>query len=138
MSKPRVRHRDLPLETKVRRYAAIKRWKAANPEKVREYARRARAKRTGYMRQYLRKRLYGLGPGEFEALLRQQDWLCAICREEFGGMSPGQGPYVDHDHTSGHRRGLLCAGCNGALGYVERAGWVEAAGRYLASAKKVA
>lgn len=53
---------------------------------------------------------YGLGPGEYDALLAAQGGACAICR--------GKRSYrlnVDHDHKTGRIRGLLCRMCNGRL-----------------------
>lgn len=50
---------------------------------------------------------------DYEALLEEQDHACAICGAEcssFGRLS------VDHNHKTGHVRGLLCRDCNVALG----------------------
>lgn len=57
-----------------------------------------------------RIRSYGLTPEQFEAMLQAQAGLCLICRRP---MSP---PAIDHDHATGAVRGLLCRGCNSALG----------------------
>lgn len=73
-----------------------------------------------------RRRTYGLTAQGFEALLREQDGRCAICRGELPH------PHVDHDHAEGLVRGILCVGCNVALAYIERPGFVEAARAYLA------
>jgi hypothetical protein len=42
-------------------------------------------------------------------MLVEQNHLCAVCRED-------EPRHVDHDHTTGVVRGLLCFGCNGGLG----------------------
>lgn len=68
-------------------------------------------------------------PEQFDAMLVAQDGVCAICQRT---CAMGRSLSVDHDHQTGMVRGLLCAGCNVALGRfeddVER---LEAAIRYL-------
>lgn len=66
------------------------------------------------------------------ALLAAQRGLCAIC----GDAPNGRALHVDHDHATGHVRGLLCGRCNRALGSLGDslgpvAAWCEAALRYL-------
>lgn len=63
---------------------------------------------------------------DFDAMLRAQDEKCAICDK------PMKRVHVDHDHATGKVRALLCAGCNTALGYIERPGFLESAQAYLA------
>lgn len=65
---------------------------------------------------------------EYEALWRQQAGVCAIC----GGSNNGKHLVVDHDHSTRQVRGLLCGGCNNAISWVERLGWLDAARAYLA------
>jgi hypothetical protein len=61
-----------------------------------------------------REKTYGLTQEAFDALLFAQDGRCAICRSEKPG---GRGGFaVDHCHTAGHVRGLLCVNCNNGLG----------------------
>lgn len=49
----------------------------------------------------------------FQAMLKAQDGVCAICKE----TCPTQRRLsVDHDHKTGKIRGLLCARCNFGLG----------------------
>jgi Recombination endonuclease VII len=71
---------------------------------------------------------YGLAQETFDALLKAQGHACGMCREPF---TEDQLIFVDHDHNLGcHpeekracdkcRRGLLCLGCNTALGHIER------------------
>jgi predicted nucleic acid-binding Zn ribbon protein len=73
---------------------------------------RWRERSPGYMRQYL----YGLTPEHYDEMMTTQGNACAICRStEWPGKHPGT-PHVDHDHTTGEVRGLLCGPCNTGLG----------------------
>lgn len=54
---------------------------------------------------------YGLTLEAFEAMLREQGQVCAICR-----MAPDTPPVVDHCHETGVVRGILCVTCNAGLG----------------------
>lgn len=57
---------------------------------------------------------FGITLADFRELLALQDDLCAICR-----TAPERPDlwHVDHDHTTGHIRGILCGSCNRGLGY---------------------
>ena len=79
----------------------------ANPEKHREKSRRWYAANPGQNRVWK----YGLSKSRYDAMVAFQHGLCAICHQ-----APERGLYVDHDHTTGHIRGLLCLKCNSAIG----------------------
>jgi hypothetical protein len=57
---------------------------------------------------------------EVSKIAALQNWSCAICSFVFQEKSPNfvPGPLVniDHDHSSGKLRGILCKRCNCALG----------------------
>lgn len=57
----------------------------------------------------LRKRKYGISEGEYRALASNQSEVCAICRS-------ADAEHVDHCHSTGVVRGLLCRPCNCMLG----------------------
>ena len=57
----------------------------------------------------VRKHRYGVTAGEFDRMLEEQEFGCAIC------STPGQ-LVVDHDHGTGIVRGLLCRECNSGIG----------------------
>ena len=65
--------------------------------------------RTSWMR-----RENGLTQEQYDAMLIEQEFGCAIC----GAPEPGGSGrfHVDHDHKTGQTRGLLCWNCNRGLG----------------------
>lgn len=63
---------------------------------------------TDYVKnQNLRK--YGLTLDSFNSMVDERDSKCDICKQE-------SKLYVDHCHSEGHVRGLLCTQCNTAIG----------------------
>ncbi|MDP5183311.1 endonuclease VII domain-containing protein [Blastococcus sp. BMG 814] len=81
----------------------------------------ARGKRSmeklGGSRTYHLKRRYGITAAEADAMLEEQNGVCAICR-----TAPAQ--HVDHDHATGAVRALLCFNCNGGLGQFRDDPWL--------------
>lgn len=72
---------------------------------------------------------YGLSREQWTALWCHQGGRCFICRKSF---TPGRRACVDHNHRTGHARGLLCATCNALLGGLnEDVGWLRNAAEYL-------
>jgi hypothetical protein len=55
---------------------------------------------------------YKLTPEEYSDLLNSQGGVCKVC----GTKPKVEHLCVDHDHITGAVRGLLCNGCNAALG----------------------
>lgn len=60
------------------------------------------------------KRKFGVNYNQYQAMLKEQENKCFICREPEGVS--GRILSVDHDHVTGKVRGLLCTNCNTALG----------------------
>lgn len=59
------------------------------------------------------KKKYGITPEEYDKILLIQREVCAICKKK------GRRELcVDHCHTTGKIRGLLCDGCNRGLGFL--------------------
>lgn len=61
------------------------------------------------------RRQYGITLQEARELMEFQNNECAICSSELS-FEDARGFYVDHCHTTGEVRGLLCCGCNTGLG----------------------
>lgn len=60
------------------------------------------------------KSLYGIGVKEYNQMFIEQEGKCLICNTHQSEVKRGFA--VDHCHTSGKVRGLLCHSCNTALG----------------------
>lgn len=58
-----------------------------------------------------RLRKYGLTKEQFLEKMSSQNNSCEICNRPFAGT-----PYIDHCHTTGITRGLLCSQCNTGFG----------------------
>ena len=59
---------------------------------------------------------HGITLADFERMLAEQGGVCAIC----GRPPNGHGAlHVDHCHTTGRIRGLLCFSCNYAVGALQ-------------------
>ncbi len=64
------------------------------------------------------QRRFGITQEQYEAILKKQDGLCAICSKPQGsGTNQDKRLAVDHDHKTGKIRGLLCTNCNPGLGF---------------------
>lgn len=88
-------------------------YNAENTSLSKAGARACRICTTERSRRTFRNRLYGLSIGAYEELRRRQGDRCAVCgRSSADGVRLG----VDHDHATRHVRGLLCDGCNVAIG----------------------
>jgi hypothetical protein len=63
--------------------------------------------------------LYGITIDEYDRLVAEHDGRCAACGAEPNpdGARPEQSLHVDHDHTTGAIRGLLCGRCNFTIGH---------------------
>jgi Recombination endonuclease VII len=74
---------------------------------------------------------YGVTPEWYDAQLFKQGGHCALCPET---KAPHRNfLFVDHNHTTGEVRGLLCYRCNMYLAALEVPGWMDAACGYISS-----
>lgn len=58
---------------------------------------------------------YGITLEDYESMYLEQNGKCKICFSKTSGRKSGIF-LVDHDHSTGKVRGLLCARCNVGLG----------------------
>jgi hypothetical protein len=70
-----------------------------------------KARRRSY---YLRKH-YGITLDQWNKMYSDQNGKCAVCFVEFDKLLK-KNIHIDHDHTNGKLRQLLCTNCNCAIG----------------------
>jgi uncharacterized Zn finger protein (UPF0148 family) len=98
----------------------VKEWVQKNREKVNASNRKrynslsSEEKRKRNRRQQIS--LYGLTVEQYDAMLMEQNYVCAICNKSEKSSTRGV-LFIDHDHKTGKVRGLLCDSCNRGLGY---------------------
>jgi len=103
--------------------------RAAHPEQYRVYERRNRAKEKSQERarhryvnggkfRLLEKQLikrYGIDFHDWALMFESQWGRCGICCNR---LKFDHSTHVDHDHTTGRVRGLLCHHCNVLIGHI--------------------
>lgn len=96
-------HGEFDCRTKEGRAAYLRAYRAATPN-----LQKARALRDSF----------GISLEEYQRMHDEQDGKCAICGEPEAILRMGKvkALSVDHCHTSGKIRGLLCAECNTGIG----------------------
>lgn len=108
-------------KSKAEKAKAMREYRKANPDKFRNYD---------------LKRTYGITVEEYSALLEGQGGVCAICGKEERAVKNNSVEYrnlaVDHCHTTGKVRGLLCTNCNQGLGnFMDNPAYLAKAISYL-------
>lgn len=66
------------------------------------------------------QRDYGITFDDYKAMYDAQDGRCKICREPLDLFCTHNAPHktcVDHNHTTGKIRGILCSPCNSGIGF---------------------
>lgn len=107
-------------------------WRVANAGKVKQYRRNFVAKHADKVRAQQLRIKFNITTEQYDALLKLQHGVCAICRNP--PPANGRKLAVDHRHGTKIVRGLLCARCNGAIGmFVDDPIRCRAAAIYLES-----
>ena len=78
---------------------------------------RSKCKSCDEHRKYKRfiKKTYDITYEDYEELLEQQNYHCAICESKISSSRTSR-LFIDHNHNTGKVRGLLCSACNHGLG----------------------
>ena len=93
--------RSYGIENRPRRNVRLRQWRENNPNAARALDKRSRLQRK-----------YKLTEEQRQAIAKRQWYRCAVCRKEVPLL-------IDHDHTTGRIRGLVCYRCNIGIGWFE-------------------
>lgn len=104
-----------------------KQWRANNPEYRKNYSLKNKEKIKLQSKAYWEnnkekgreawlRNEYGITVEDFNKLLEAQENKCAICVVPFESSKK---TYVDHCHTSGKVRGILCPRCNILMSFLD-------------------
>lgn len=110
-------------EERAKRTAYMRVWREENRERHNELARqshhRNKHKHAHKARERHLRYVYGITTADYDRMLAEQGGCCAICGTAEVGAARRYF-HVDHDHTTGRVRGLLCVKCNTSLPFYER------------------
>jgi len=83
-------------------------------------------------RDYFLTRKFGITTKDYDKMLLEQQMRCAVCQGTSTGDKRSKNFHVDHCHTTGKIRGLLCSACNKGLGlFTDSQDKLENAIKYL-------
>ena len=106
-------------EERAKRTEYMRRWREKNREHHNALARashhRNKHKHLERNKEWNLRKNYGIGLSEYQKMLASQNGVCAVCKKVPGKRNLA----VDHDHSTGKIRKLLCSSCNGKLGWFE-------------------
>lgn len=109
-------------EQREHRKEYMRKWRKKNKDHynkwAKEYHHKNKEKWISRQRGWRLKCVYDITEEQYKEMLLLQDGKCMICGKEHTDTSKGL--HIDHDHSTGKIRGLLCSRCNGALGWYEK------------------
>ena len=88
--------REYSRNNRKKRNERLKRWRRENPADARD-------RRKSLMKKY------NMTPHDYKKMFNQQHGKCLICGRGFDKL------VIDHNHSTGQVRGLLCRKCNGGV-----------------------
>ncbi len=100
----------------VNRIEKNKIYRTNNKEKRNSYLREWQKNNSGKVRSQRYRHRYGIEVEDYNKMLQDQKYCCAICRSKDLRRKNTQFFAVDHCHKTGVVRGLLCYSCNTLIG----------------------
>ena len=100
---------------KTRTGCSFKHSRQVNEKSVSEFFKRKNISKVQYKRNGNMLKKYNLTEHQYNEMLKQQNGVCAICKQKEIHKLYKFLP-VDHNHKTGKIRGLLCSRCNYGIG----------------------
>lgn len=109
----------MPIKDKQKRAEYNRKY--SHSEKGKLVFKKSLIKRKDKILDYKRRYFYGINYEQFNNILINQNYVCAICLKKEKIKQNGNIKLlaIDHDHNTGKIRGLLCHHCNTILGLCE-------------------
>lgn len=115
---------------KEERKATCREWNKNNPDKMKAKSKKWNNRNRLKNREAFLKRKFNMTLEDYDILLQKQDSKCKICKID--ALDLGKLLYVDHCHSTGKVRGLLCPTCNSGIGLLKESTEIlESAIKYL-------
>ena len=120
LSRSKSRYSSMTPEQQERQRQYQREYYRNNKEKSVEYSRKYRADPENRVREWERmiEKKFGMDRHDYQNMLDEQNGTCAICdgTETHSQRTEGR-LSIDHCHTTGKVRGILCNQCNSLLGW---------------------
>ena len=104
------------MKKKTDRSIYLQEYRDNNKEHIKKYNKEYNDQNKDDFRNYHLVKNYNITLNEYNELFLKQEGKCAICGRHQSELKHTL--HVDHSHTTGLVRGLLCVKCNIGLGYV--------------------
>ncbi len=113
---------NMAKENTKTKYRPDREWKMKNPDKYKEMVSKLRAENPNVIKGWWKKNnrerylveKYGLTASNWQKMFERQYGRCAICGIDH--KDTDRGLFVDHNHSTGKVRGLICINCNLVIG----------------------
>ena len=113
--------------------ARVRKWSSENKDQIKKYRQENKEKAAIVAREWALKSFYGLSLDDYDKMYTAQEGVCAICSQ-----AGKRSLCVDHCHTTGKVRALLCDSCNRGIGMLkEDTSVLQAAIAYLNRHKEI-
>ena len=113
-------HKEYRKRNREKRKEYNKKWREKNKNKVKKHEDKYHLNNKEKINRLNKKyniKKYGISNEELEIIFNNQNCKCAICGDRIDIVT---GKYaIDHDHSIGKIRELLCRGCNSGIGFLK-------------------